>query len=300
MRLTPYPKKPIAAIPVRTAGLGNVAVLISASPRFAAPATNPLIIAICRGSAEESLRVRLLSTPHAKQAPAIASAPRLRRVGPPCQDSIVAPARMANAPVKSRRSTFSWNHSHAIAIVARPSRFKSKAALEADVYSRPNIRRTGPITPPLRTTSTSQGKSERRRGASAPEVPTTFRAACSRARPSPELKYRRPARTHGVHSAAQEEFSKGRAGTKQSGRGERHRNVGPGKQGSVHALAFAEVGQHSASNGRPARPSPATKSATAVPLKGTTLVQGYRRRVGRLHSARSKPSFQSSRERSRA
>ena len=66
-----------------------------ARARLTAPATRPLTSAICTGSAAESLRVRLLSMPQARQAPAISKRRRDRgRPRPPCQDSSTAPARI--------------------------------------------------------------------------------------------------------------------------------------------------------------------------------------------------------------
>ena len=119
--------------------------------------------------------------PQATQAPAISSAPQPTPAGPPCQDSSTAPARMASAPSRMRRSTFSRNTTQAIAMVARPSRLSSSAASAADVRARPNISSTGPTTPPASTTSASHGRSARRSGASAAPMPSGRRASCARA-----------------------------------------------------------------------------------------------------------------------
>src|SRR3546814_7792545 len=62
-----------------------------ASSRLALPATMPLTAAIWTGSTEESLRVRLLSIPQHRHAPAIASAPRPAPPGPLVHDKMIAP-----------------------------------------------------------------------------------------------------------------------------------------------------------------------------------------------------------------
>ena len=109
--------------------------------------------------------------PHARHAPAISTAPQPTGTGPPLHDSSTAPARIAAAPVRMRRSTFSRNQIQAIAIVARPSRLSSSAAEDAAVKKRPSISSTGPITPPDRITSISHGTSARRSGASFEAMP---------------------------------------------------------------------------------------------------------------------------------
>src|SRR3546814_3316997 len=102
---------------------GSDAPSISASTRLTVPAATPFIIAICTGSALLSLRVRLLSMPQARHAPAIAKIPAPPPFGPPPrQDNKSAPPRIAAAPTNSRLSTFSRKTSQAIASVARPSR----------------------------------------------------------------------------------------------------------------------------------------------------------------------------------
>ncbi len=53
---------------------GTVDPRESAKARFTDPAARPFIDAIHVASARETLRVRLLSMPHAKQAPSMASA----------------------------------------------------------------------------------------------------------------------------------------------------------------------------------------------------------------------------------
>lgn len=67
-RLTPTPEKPVTA-PAAIRLVGGRAVLCRrAAAKFTQPATRPLIMGICTGSAEDSLRVRLLSMPQHRQA----------------------------------------------------------------------------------------------------------------------------------------------------------------------------------------------------------------------------------------
>ena len=179
------PRKPMISAPA-TKGKGGVA-----APRWKAratltePAANPLIMAIISGSEEESFRVTLLSTPHARHAAATSSAPKSRTIPFPSHEMITAPARMAMAPKSRRRSTFSWNHSQAVAIVARPSRLRRSAAEAASVLARPSMRRSGPTRPPKKTTMANQGRSDRRSGASTPGRPMTVRPRWTAARPKP-------------------------------------------------------------------------------------------------------------------
>src|SRR3546814_6069152 len=110
---------------------GSDAPSISASTSLTVPAATPFIIAICTGSALLSLRVRLLSMPQARHAPAIAKIPAPPPFGPPPrQDNKSAPPRIAAAPTNSRLSTFSRKTSQAIASVARPSRLSSSETVE--------------------------------------------------------------------------------------------------------------------------------------------------------------------------
>src|SRR3546814_1044565 len=88
-----------------------------------------LTAAIWTGSTEESLRVRLLSIPQHRHAPAIASAPRPAPHGPLVHDKMIAPARIAAAPSSRRRPTFSPNTTQALAPVASPSNFRRSVAV---------------------------------------------------------------------------------------------------------------------------------------------------------------------------
>ncbi len=142
--------------------------------------------AICRGSAPLILRVRLLSIPQARQAPATSRPPHeTPPIRPPFQVRTAAPVRIAKAPSSRRRSTFSRNTSQAMAMVARPSRLSSSAAVEAGVTARPSISRTGPTTPPATTAPASHGRSPVRKGAWV-ALPRHRRARTRPPSPTPE------------------------------------------------------------------------------------------------------------------
>src|ERR1051326_3269565 len=177
---------------------GSDAPATTASTRLTAPAASPLIIAICTGSAALKRRVKLLSNPQARHAPAIARAPQPKPSGPPCQDSTTAPARIAVAPVSKRRSTCSPNRTQASAIVARLSRFNRRLALEAAVAARPSISRSGPMTPPLNTTRASGFPRERED--SEPEPGSEIEKTCQHPR---------------AHAVAEQQFGERRADAEQ-------------------------------------------------------------------------------------
>ena len=104
-----------------------------ASTTFTVPAISPFMAATCIGSAEDTLRVRLLSIAQQKHAPQMASAPQeilSSRCG--CHESKTPPPRMAIIPAKIRRSKFSLNTNHASNAVSTPSRFRSNDAEEAE------------------------------------------------------------------------------------------------------------------------------------------------------------------------
>ena len=67
-RLTPTPEKPVTAPAATRLAGGRAVPSHRAVAKFTQPATRPLIMAICTGSAEDSLRVRLLSMPQNRQA----------------------------------------------------------------------------------------------------------------------------------------------------------------------------------------------------------------------------------------
>ena len=56
------------------------------------------MVAVTTGSAEDSLRVKLLSMPQAIQAAAMSAAPASGRTPPPLHVNTTAPAMMVNAP----------------------------------------------------------------------------------------------------------------------------------------------------------------------------------------------------------
>ena len=145
----------------------------NASTRFTLPAAIPFTAAIHVASTRETLRVRLLSMPHAKQAPSIAkagSAPANR--ASPGQLKTTAPAAIAAMPNAIRWSKFSLKTTQASNAVKTPSAFNSRAAPEAGMPVRPNIKRTGPTTPPERMAPANQPVSPRERWTGAARVST--------------------------------------------------------------------------------------------------------------------------------
>src|SRR5205823_1010020 len=128
---------------------------------------------------------------HIMQARTISTLPQLScgLVLPPSgQESSIAPKRIAIAPRKMRRSTFSRKISQAIAIVASPSVLSSRAPLDAGVSVRPDMSSAGPRMPPNSTIAPSQGRSLARSGASGRTTPIERPAAVASARPIPEAK----------------------------------------------------------------------------------------------------------------
>jgi len=125
--------------------------------RLNGPAINPFSMAICSGSASDTLRVRLLSNPHATQALAMASGPTmLSKLGAPDHDSTAAPTTRLTMPTAIRRSKFSWKINHAISAVAAPSSVRRSEAAAASVRASPNISSSGPSTPPAPIAPASQ------------------------------------------------------------------------------------------------------------------------------------------------
>ncbi len=187
------PRKPISAAAPIVAFAGTTTPRSRAMHRFVLPAANPFIIAMRTGSAADSLRVRLLSMPQARQAIAINIPPISSRTSCPCHDRATAPASMAAAPSRSRRSTFSRNTSHAMPMVASASRLSSNEPEEAVVWLRPSISSSGPAIPPNNTTAASQGISALCNGASAAGTLREARPKCTAARPTPAPRYSNPA-----------------------------------------------------------------------------------------------------------
>jgi hypothetical protein len=102
-------------------------------------------------------------------------------------------------------STFSFKTIQTMAIVARPSRSSSNAADESGVRTKPTISKSGPTTPPARTTKPSQGRSARRRGASGAGTPRIPRLRCMK----PEPRYSNPASSHASTPSPSNSFAKG-------------------------------------------------------------------------------------------
>lgn len=118
--------------------------------RFTGPATSPFAAASQVASFRATLRVRLLSRPHARHAPITASDGHGSATSTePLQLSTAAPAMIAAMPRSTRRSTFSRNTTQASTAVNTPSRFSSSEAPDAGMPARPIINSTGATTPPL-------------------------------------------------------------------------------------------------------------------------------------------------------
>src|SRR5438132_12164674 len=99
---------------------------------FTVPAIRPFMPATCIGSAEETLRVRLLSRAQQKQAPQMHSAPHgTESTGCGSHESNTPPRKMAIIPIKIRRLKFSSKTNHASNAVSTPSRFNNRDAEEA-------------------------------------------------------------------------------------------------------------------------------------------------------------------------
>lgn len=75
-RLTPYPAKPTTIEPIAGANCGQCVPASAARAKFAASAKSPFSIAMTVASFRATFRVRLLSTPHARHAPAIRGDPK--------------------------------------------------------------------------------------------------------------------------------------------------------------------------------------------------------------------------------
>src|SRR6266404_910612 len=135
---------------------------MNAINRFTVPAIKPFNAAICTGSPAETRRVRLLSMPQAKHAPAIPSGPQAAlNSGFPDHDSGNPPSVMAAMPSAMRRSKFSLKTNHASKAVKTPSRLRSNDAEDAVVIRKPKSSKIEPSTPPERIAPASHGKSAR-------------------------------------------------------------------------------------------------------------------------------------------
>src|SRR5439155_3599696 len=125
---------------------GSVAPMITPSAVFTIPATSPLIRAICTGSPPETLRVRLLSTAHARHAPAMASGPHAMPIaGRPPHESTMPPVALNATPTAMQESNFSLKRNHASNAVSTPSRFTKHDTLDAAGAHHPTTNKTGPL-----------------------------------------------------------------------------------------------------------------------------------------------------------
>src|SRR5260221_4654153 len=89
---------------------------------FVVPAMRPLAIAMKVASLSATLRVKLLSSPHAKQAPTTANAGSAApKRASPGQLSTMAPATIKAMPSAMRRSEVSLDTNHASGAVEGPS-----------------------------------------------------------------------------------------------------------------------------------------------------------------------------------
>ncbi len=170
-------------------------------PIFTTPATSPLIQAICTGSLADTLRVRLLSIPQQRHAPATSNEPIGNLMPWPSPHERTMPPAIINAmPRKMRRSKFSLNTNHASNAVNTPSRFSSKALLDAGVRFRPSIRKTGPAMPPAIAAPASHGMSFPLSPASFVSIEASLRQSIHIDNPMPEPRYSNPASMTGVIS----------------------------------------------------------------------------------------------------
>ena len=178
---------------------GMVAPRVRPIVEFTTPATSPLIAAICTGSPADTFRVKLLSMPQARQAPAMANVPQAGSpVGLPAHDSTTPPAVMQAMPTAMRRSKFSRKTNQASSAVNTPSRFNSSEASAAGVVASPTIRSIGPNTPPKAIEPANHGASTRFNGASVASIPRTRQRTISHAdNPTPEPRYSSPANRMG-------------------------------------------------------------------------------------------------------
>jgi hypothetical protein len=84
-KLTPTPRKPTRAAAPTVPEDGNAEPLSNARLTLTLPATSPLIIVVTTGSADDSLRVRVLSIPQAIQAAAIGTCIEVHSLAVPRQ-----------------------------------------------------------------------------------------------------------------------------------------------------------------------------------------------------------------------
>ena len=144
---------------------GSAKPASSANPQFTNPAINPFVEAMNVESAPETERVRLLSMAQHRQAAEMANGPTQPEALALADghDSTKPPATMDSMPNTTRRPAFSLKTTHASKAVNTASRFNKREAVAPLVWVRPNIRATGPRTPPKAMAPSSQGHSRRPR-----------------------------------------------------------------------------------------------------------------------------------------
>lgn len=134
-----------AAVP--STGKGSLMSLLNKNENT--PAPNPLIATIASGLRALIFRVKLLSNPHSRQAPAIAAACHENpQASPGCHDKIILPAVIKPSADHSLNPIASRKTSAAMMVVATLSKFSNKDAVAAGVPDKPIMRRIGAATPP--------------------------------------------------------------------------------------------------------------------------------------------------------
>ncbi len=188
--LSPYAKKPrtSAAITVKT----SVVRSPTASPieREAAPEQSPLIMTICIGSFDDSLRVQLFSSPQQTQARSIRSDPK-EKPNPvaPSTDRRMLAVVMSPIAAHRRAEIFSPKKVSANTAVATISKLLSSTALAALDVDSPSISSIGAATSST-TIPTVYGRSARDRAASFLRFGDSTR---SKNTPAPAPRYSIPA-----------------------------------------------------------------------------------------------------------
>ena len=123
-----------------------------------------LAAAMMRASAPDTLRVRLLSRAHARQAAATQQEPRIGagEEAPDGHANNAPPATMARKPVITRGLVASRNAIHARSAVNTLSRFNRSELVAASRRRKPVMSSTGATMPPARVAAASQIQSMRR------------------------------------------------------------------------------------------------------------------------------------------
>ena len=162
----------------KAGGGGQGACWATASRTLIDPAARPLTAAICSGSPPDTMRVRLLSIAHARQAPVTSRAdPSRASASDGFHDRTAAPPAMAAMPMAIRASKFSRKMDQASSAVKTPSRFSRSEDWTAVPAARPYMSNTGPMMPPAATAPPSHGRSCRLSGASDSTCPANRRAS---------------------------------------------------------------------------------------------------------------------------